>query len=177
MKTKKTVTHPLIASAALTALLLAAMPGWAASDPAMNPPAAGDPSANDALFKRLDANHDGFVSRDEASKQPRFMEAFKEADGNRDDRLSRDEFIKAHSIYDRQRAASFAKDSLVTAKVKAALVKDPVVSAIDVSVETTYGEVLLSGFVDNAQQAQRAREIAARVEGVKKVHDNIVVKG
>ncbi|MCZ7656022.1 MAG: hypothetical protein M5R42_19860 [Rhodocyclaceae bacterium] len=76
----------------------------------------GDPSANDTLFKRLDANHDGFVSRDEASKQPRFMEAFKEADGNRDDRLSRDEFIKAHSIYDRQRAASFAKDSLVTAK-------------------------------------------------------------
>ncbi|MCZ7656023.1 MAG: BON domain-containing protein [Rhodocyclaceae bacterium] len=55
--------------------------------------------------------------------------------------------------------------------------QDPVVSAIDVSVETTYGEVLLSGFVDNAQQAQRAREIAARVEGVKKVHDNIVVKG
>ena len=38
------------------------------------------------------------------------------------------------------------------------------------------GTVLLSGFVDNVQQARRAQEIAASIAGVKSVKSNPVVK-
>ena len=180
MRAKRNCASPLFASAVLSALLAASFHGLAAGEtaaPASPTSATGDTSYHDAMFKRLDRDHDGYISRSEATRQPRFMDAFREADGNRDDRLSSDEYITARSIYDRQRVAYYARDSLITAKVKAALVKDPVVSALDVSVETAYGEVLLSGFVDNDRQARRAKEVAASIEGVTQVHSNIIVHG
>ena len=67
-------------------------------------------------------------------------------------------------------------DSVITTKVKAALVKDPVVSALAVSVETRKGIVVLSGFVDNESQARRAAEVAAGVQGVVSVKSGLVVK-
>jgi len=71
---------------------------------------------------------------------------------------------------------SFVNDGVITAKIKAALINDPVVSALDVSVDTDKGVVLLSGFVDNKNQAQRALEIATAVTGVKTVKSNLTVK-
>lgn len=175
MTSKRIAKRRLIASVASTALLLAALPGLAADEAATT--TTGESNTYDSMFKRLDSDRDGHVSRQEAGKQPRFVAHFDAADANHDGRLAPDEFKKAHSAYDGERVASYAKDSLITAKVKAAMVKDSVVSALAVSVETAYGEVLLSGFVDNAQQARRAREIAARIDGVRQVHDNLVVKG
>lgn len=175
MTTKTNRARPIIATLAATALLAMALPGRAASD--STAPQAKETPPYDAMFKRLDADKDGFVSADEATRQPRFMAAFREADEDRDNRLSRDEFVKAHSIYDRSRVGEYAADSLITAKVKAALVKDRSVSALAISVETAYGEVLLSGFVDQQSQAQRARAIASKIDGVKRVHDSLIVKG
>ena len=60
--------------------------------------------------------------------------------------------------------------------VKAAFVKDPVVSAMDVKVDTFKGTVQLSGFVDTAEQKTRAEQIAAGVTGVAAVKNNITVK-
>ena len=84
--------------------------------------------------------------------------------------------MKAQSVYDRMRAGTFVSDRVITAKVKAALVKDKGVSALAVKVDTNNGTVLLSGFVNNEQQARRAHEIAASVAGVKSVKSNLVVK-
>jgi hyperosmotically inducible protein len=45
-----------------------------------------------------------------------------------------------------------------------------------VNVKTDNGVVLLSGFVQSEQQARRALQIAASVEGVQSVKSNLVVK-
>lgn len=138
----------------------------------------GAPAAppNSRLFERLDVDHDGYVSRIEAAKDKDFAKGFDEADENHDGRLSPEEFIKAESIYERNRAAAYIDDSLITAKVKAELLKDPRVSALDVSVETYKGRVNLSGFVDNPAQVQEAQRIASSVRGVRTVHNHLQVK-
>jgi hyperosmotically inducible protein len=84
--------------------------------------------------------------------------------------------VKAQAIYDRVRAKAYVDDSVIIARVKAAFVKDKEVSALAVSVKTDKGTVLLSGFVNNEQQARRAQEIAASIAGVKSVKSNLVVK-
>jgi len=133
-------------------------------------------NTGDSMFRRLDTNHDNFVSREEAAKQKDFLPAFDAADVNHDGKLSREEFEKAQLIYARMLFDSFVNDGVITAKIKAALINDPVVSALDVSVDTDKGVVLLSGFVDNKNQAQRALEIATAVTGVKTVKSNLTVK-
>jgi len=77
-----------------------------------------------------------------------------------------------------KQTGAYAGDSAITAKVRAALVKDPDIKALDVSVDTYKGEVLLSGFVENPQQARKAAEITARVRGVTSVKNALVaIKG
>jgi hyperosmotically inducible protein len=127
-------------------------------------------------FKKLDANHDGYVSRVEAKRIPDFGRAFDEADENRDGKLDADEFAKAQAIHERLRAARFVEDGVITAKVKAALLKDPLVSGVAVSVTTYKGAVLLSGFVSSEQQARRAAQVAAGTGGVTSVKNSLIVK-
>jgi hyperosmotically inducible protein len=127
-------------------------------------------------FSTLDANRYGYLSKEEARKLRGFEKAFMEADENRDGRLDADEFAKALAINDRIRAGKYVEDSVITTKVKAALMKDRALSALAVSVETRLGTVLLSGFVDNQDQARRAAEVAARVQGVVEVKSNLTVK-
>jgi starvation-inducible outer membrane lipoprotein len=67
-------------------------------------------------------------------------------------------------------------DSLITSKVKAALIADPVVKAREVKVETFKGVVELSGFVDSRDAANRAVEIARGIKGVKDVKNAMVIK-
>ena len=127
-------------------------------------------------FRSLDRNADGFLSRDEVSHLQDYGRAFDEADDNRDARLSPDEFVKAESIHDRQKVGKVIDDSVITAKVKAALMRERGIKSRDVHVETNQGRVLLSGFVDTEDQKQRAAAVAARVEGVKEVRDGINVR-
>jgi hyperosmotically inducible protein len=155
----------------IAAVLAAALIGAAGAVQA----AATDAPAS-TEFRRLDVNHDGYLSRDEARKLRDFDKAFREADDNRDGKLDAAEFTKAQSIHDRLAAGQFVDDSVITAKVKAALLKDLVVSALAVSVETRKGTVLLSGFVESDSQLQRAAEIAAGVQGVVTVKNSLVVK-
>ncbi len=70
----------------------------------------------------------------------------------------------------------YIDDAAITTKVKAALVADEVVSALDVKVETFRGTVQLSGFVDTAEQKSRARDLALGVPGVQAVKNNIMLK-
>ena len=134
------------------------------------------PAYDSPLFKKLDADRDGYVTRSEAKRVKGFEPAFNEADENHDGRLSRDEFIKAESILDRGQASTYLEDSLITAKVKAALMKDLPGTASEVSVETFRGRVLLSGFVDDEKDVRRAREVAASVRGVTKVASGLQIK-
>lgn len=66
-------------------------------------------------------------------------------------------------------------DTMITAKVKAALIGDPDVKGTAISVETVNGEVQLTGFVDSQLQSNRAQDLASRVEGVDKVLNRLAV--
>lgn len=72
-------------------------------------------------------------------------------------------------------AGEVIDDSVLTAKVKAALIDDPVAKARDVNVETYRGVVQLGGFVDTAEQKSRAGEVARGVGGVKEVRNDLRV--
>jgi osmotically-inducible protein OsmY len=67
-------------------------------------------------------------------------------------------------------------DNAIAAKVKSALIADPDVKGTQVNVDVFKGTVQLSGFVDNAANAQKAVRIASSVEGVAEVRNNLVVK-
>jgi hyperosmotically inducible periplasmic protein len=67
-------------------------------------------------------------------------------------------------------------DSVITTKVKSALMADNVGKGGDTSVETRKGEVLLSGFVDDQAQADREVQLAKGVEGVQSVQNKLMVK-
>lgn len=67
-------------------------------------------------------------------------------------------------------------DSVITTKVKAALLSDPIIKSLDISVVTRDGEVQLSGFVENQTQIDRAIEVAQKTEGVKNVLDEMSIK-
>lgn len=76
----------------------------------------------------------------------------------------------------RQSTGEYVDDAAVTAKVKTALIRDEVVKARQVEVETFKGTVQLSGFVDTAEHRERAAQIARNVDGVTEVVNNIMVK-
>ncbi|HEY0821272.1 MAG TPA: BON domain-containing protein [Rhizobacter sp.] len=67
-------------------------------------------------------------------------------------------------------------DTVITTKVKSALLGDPDVKGTAISVETVGGNVMLSGFVNSQAQRSRALDIAGRVEGVGKVVDKLSIK-
>lgn len=67
-------------------------------------------------------------------------------------------------------------DSLLTAKVKAALIESTETKAHQITVETNEGVVQLSGFVDSENARAAATTIALSVTGVKNVRNEISVK-
>ena len=77
----------------------------------------------------------------------------------------------------RESTGEVIDDSVITTKVKTALVADKRVSGMDVSVETFKGRVLLSGYVNNPDERQTAERIARNVAGVKEVNNRIAVRG
>jgi len=67
-------------------------------------------------------------------------------------------------------------DTVVTAKVKSALLADAEVKSFDLKVDTHKGAVQLSGFVDTQAQIDLAVATAHKVEGVTAVENKIALK-
>lgn len=70
----------------------------------------------------------------------------------------------------------YLDSSTTTTKVKASLVDQLGTRGFAVKVKTYKDQVQLSGFVDNSRIKQRAGTIAAGVDGVKSVRNDIIVK-
>jgi hyperosmotically inducible periplasmic protein len=70
----------------------------------------------------------------------------------------------------------YVDDTVITTKVKSALLGDDAVKSLAVSVETVKGVVQLSGFVNTSEQKAAAGKDAAAVPGVKSVKNNLIVK-
>jgi len=75
----------------------------------------------------------------------------------------------------RQSTGEFIDDSVITTKVKAALLADVAVNAFRIHVRTNNDVVQLNGQVNSDQIRLRAAEIAGKIEGVRSVQNNIVV--
>jgi osmotically-inducible protein OsmY len=75
----------------------------------------------------------------------------------------------------RETMGQYTDDKTITAKVKTALARDSVVKAHQVNVTTFQGQVQLSGFVDSQEQKDRASELVRNIQGVKELHNDLVV--
>ena len=64
-------------------------------------------------------------------------------------------------------------DSVLTSKVKMALIDDPITKAGQINVETYRGVVELGGFVDNAEQKEQATKVARTITGVTEVRNDL----
>lgn len=66
-------------------------------------------------------------------------------------------------------------DARISTAVQATLTTDKVSNFTRIDVDTTNGVVYLNGTVQSGEQKARAEQLAARVEGVKKVVNNLQV--
>lgn len=73
-------------------------------------------------------------------------------------------------------AGEYIDDSVISNTVRAKLIDDKDLNIFQIDVTTLKGEVQISGFVDSQSDKDRATRVAKTVAGVKKVHNNLVVK-
>ena len=66
-------------------------------------------------------------------------------------------------------------DSVITGRVRSALLGDPDVKSLDIKVETRKGQVQLSGFVGSQARVDHAIALTRKVEGVKGVENGMSV--
>ncbi|HZS68394.1 MAG TPA: BON domain-containing protein [Burkholderiales bacterium] len=66
----------------------------------------------------------------------------------------------------------YLDDSWITTKVKSAILAEPSLKVTQINVETYKGVVQLSGFVDSADAARKAVEVARSVKGVSDVKND-----
>lgn len=70
----------------------------------------------------------------------------------------------------------YVDDTLITTKVKAAILAEPGLKSAEINVETFKGVVQLSGFVSSQANANRAVEISRGVGGVGSVKNDMRIK-
>ena len=75
-----------------------------------------------------------------------------------------------------QSTGEYIDDTAITSKVKTAILGDPTLKSLQISVTTRNGVVQLSGFVDSAQSVTKAGEVARSVKGVSSVQNDLIVK-
>lgn len=85
-------------------------------------------------------------------------------------------FAGCSSSAKHETAGEYVDDSVITTKVKAAIIKDPDLKAMQIKVKTYQGTVQLSGFVDSQKEISRAGELAKNVSNVKSVENDLIVK-
>lgn len=74
------------------------------------------------------------------------------------------------------KTADAVRDAAITVEVKAALAKDPGLSALGIDVDTTAGRVALRGTAPSAAARERASQLAKAVTGVTGVNNELSVK-
>lgn len=70
----------------------------------------------------------------------------------------------------------YVDDSVITAKVKAAILDEPTLKVAEINVETFKGTVQLSGFVTSQSAADKAVRVARSVRGVKAIKNDMRIK-
>jgi hyperosmotically inducible protein len=76
-----------------------------------------------------------------------------------------------------EETGNYLNDAAITAKIKADILRDPLLKVSQINVITTDRVVTLNGVVDSQQSIDRAMEIARSVKDVKSVENGLAVKG
>jgi osmotically-inducible protein OsmY len=71
---------------------------------------------------------------------------------------------------------NFFDDAMVTARVKKAIYNEPTLKVTDISVTTEEAVVHLEGTVKTRAERQKAGDVARKVEGVKRVKNELKVQ-
>jgi hyperosmotically inducible protein len=85
--------------------------------------------------------------------------------------------IKDSASRTAESTGEYMDDSAITAKVKWAILRDPELKTLEISVATTDGVVSLTGAVDSQQSIDRAAGVARDIPAVKSVDNHLTVKG
>ena len=70
----------------------------------------------------------------------------------------------------------YVDDTVITGKVKSAILNEPTLKVAEINVETFKGIVQLSGFVSSQAAATKAVEVTRTVGGVKSVKNDMRIK-
>lgn len=71
---------------------------------------------------------------------------------------------------------NYAEDTIITSKIKTAIIAAKGLEALNIHVDTEQGVVTLSGKVESAAQVKFAEKIAREVEGVNEVRNTLFFK-
>ena len=72
--------------------------------------------------------------------------------------------------------AEVIADGIITAKIRSALLADPLTGGYSIHIASVRARIRLDGFVEFAAVRQRALQIAAQVEGVVLVEDLLEIR-
>ena len=84
--------------------------------------------------------------------------------------------IGCASTTKKESTGEYIDDSLITTKVKTAVLNEPTLKSSEINVETFKGVVQLSGFVNSQADIQKAAEVAGSVKGVISVKNDMHLK-
>lgn len=70
----------------------------------------------------------------------------------------------------------YIDDSVITTKVKAAVLNEPTLKSAEINVETFKGVVQLSGFVNSQADINKAADVASKIKGVVSVKNDMRLK-
>ena len=73
----------------------------------------------------------------------------------------------------KESTGEYFDDTVITSKVKAALLNEPSLKSAQINVETFKGVVQLTGFVSSRAEINRAGEVARGVSGVESVRNDM----
>lgn len=80
------------------------------------------------------------------------------------------------ATHHQQTAPTQINDRAIASTIKTRHAERQDLSLTCITVESLYGVVLLSGFVKKTQEKMTAEEIARQVDGVKSVHNEILIR-
>lgn len=75
------------------------------------------------------------------------------------------------------KGAAVLKDSVLTTKAKAELMRNEETKESTIHVSTHRGVVTLTGQVDSKEKAEQVQEIVARIDGVKNIRNELIYPG
>ncbi len=85
-------------------------------------------------------------------------------------------FLGCASTAKQEGTGEYIDDTVITTKVKAAILNEPTLKSAEINVETYKGVVQLSGFVNSQADIDKAASLARSVKGVASVKNDMRLK-